>query len=66
MEGSNTDDEFELHRAVFDNDLRKLNQIIKHKDGVIDRKVSDTDCIFILSTSGMTSSSSANFNRIPG
>lgn len=40
MEGSNAD-EFELHRAVFDNDLRKLNQIIKHNKEVIDRKVSE-------------------------
>lgn len=41
MESSKDDaDGFELHRSVFDNDLRKLNQIVKHNKEEIDRKVS--------------------------
>lgn len=31
--------QFELHKAVFDNDLKKLNQILKQNKDVIDRKV---------------------------
>lgn len=30
---------FDLHRAVFDNDLRKLSQIVKHQKDEIDKKV---------------------------
>lgn len=30
---------FDLHRAVFDNDLRKLSQIVKHQKEEIDKKV---------------------------
>lgn len=33
-------DEFELHRSVFNNDLKKLTQILKHNKEVIDKKVS--------------------------
>lgn len=32
-------EQFELHKSVFDNDLKKLNQIIKFNNGVIDKKV---------------------------
>lgn len=30
---------FDMHRAVFDNDLRRLNQIVKHQKEEIDKKV---------------------------
>lgn len=33
------EEKFELHKCVFDNDLKKLNQIIKCNKDVIDRKV---------------------------
>lgn len=52
MESSKDDaDGFELHRSVFDNDLRKLNQIVKHNKEEIDRKVSGIlrKRVFILS-----------------
>lgn len=43
MEGSKDDPDeagnFELHKSVFDNDLKKLNQIIKFNKDVIDKKV---------------------------
>ena len=32
-------DEFELHRSVFDNDLKKLTQILKNNKEKIDKKV---------------------------
>lgn len=33
-------DEFELHRSVFNNDLKKLTQILKNNKEIIDKKVS--------------------------
>lgn len=43
MDGSKDDKagevQFALHKAVFDNDLKKLNQIIKQNKDVIDKKV---------------------------
>lgn len=43
MDGSkdeeNAEIQFALHKAVFDNDLRKLNQIIKQNKNAIDKKV---------------------------
>ena len=30
---------YELHKAVFDNDLKKLNQILRYKKEVVDKKV---------------------------
>lgn len=43
MEGSkeeqDVNDQFELHKAVFDNNLRKLNQVLKQNKDMIDRKV---------------------------
>lgn len=32
-------DEFELHRSVFNNDLKKLTQILKNNKEIIDKKV---------------------------
>lgn len=32
-------DEFELHRSVFNNDLKKLTQILKNNKEEIDKKV---------------------------
>lgn len=32
-------EQFELHKSVFDNDLKKLNQIVKFNKDVIDKKV---------------------------
>ena len=32
-------EQFELHKSVFNNDLKKLNQIIKFNNEVIDKKV---------------------------
>lgn len=42
MESSKDDngkENYELHKCIFDNDLKKLNQIIKFNKDVIDRKV---------------------------
>lgn len=45
MDGSKGDsgeqDNYELHKTIFDNDLKKLNQIIKYNKDVIDKKVSE-------------------------
>lgn len=45
MDGSKEDsgeqDNYELHKKIFDNDLKKLNQIIKYNKDVIDKKVSE-------------------------
>jgi hypothetical protein len=39
QEGKDDQEQFELHKSVFDNDLKKLSQIIKFKKDVIDKKV---------------------------
>lgn len=36
-------EQFELHKSVFDNDLKKLNQIVKSSKDVIDKKVSERE-----------------------
>ena len=33
-------EEFELHKSVFNNDLKKLTQILKHNKEIVDKKVS--------------------------
>lgn len=54
MNGSKDDkdseDQFALHKAVFDNDLKKLNLIIKQNKDAIDRKVRKNSRYSILST----------------
>lgn len=39
VEEKEADEQYELHKAVFDNDLKKLNQIIKSNKDLIDKKV---------------------------
>lgn len=45
MESSkdDTDDasNYDLHKTIFDNDLKRLNNIIKYQKDVIDKKVSE-------------------------
>lgn len=37
-----TDDlRFEIHKTIFENDLKKLNQILKLNKDMIDKKVND-------------------------
>lgn len=33
------DERFEIHKTIFENDLKRLNQILKNYKEVIDRKV---------------------------
>lgn len=46
MDGSKEGGEvqYALHKAVFDNDLKKLNQTIKQNKDAIDRKVTKKIC----------------------
>jgi hypothetical protein len=39
VEEKDVEVQYELHKAVFDNDLKKLNQMIKTNKDLIDRKV---------------------------
>lgn len=33
------DERYEIHKSIFENDLKRLNQILKFSKDVIDRKV---------------------------
>lgn len=39
-ETSKEAEEFELHKSVFNNDLKKLTQILKNNKEIVDKKVS--------------------------
>lgn len=52
---------FELHKSVFDNDLKRLLNIIKSNKDVIDKKVSENMNFYLIFVGLITNSNSLVF-----